>query len=970
MDLHKFFNLVIAICLALSLTGLPGEVLAQNPPPNLEITIDEFPVPGGGPVGITAGPDGNLWFGEWCGYMIGRITTDGSVTSFPTSGACTLFGTAGADGNMWFTVPLYGDPPGGYIARITPTGEITEFPVPTQNQFSPSGITSGPGGNIWYTDPYGNLIGKFTPATGAFTEYPTPTGKLNDLTFGPDGNIWFTDEGGNQIGKMTPDGTVVNMYPIPTGGSSPFRITTGPDGNLWFSEYSGASVGRVTTNGDITLFPIPSLPSPSGYGTSDITTGPDGNLWFTESGNSKIGRITLAGEITEYPIPTENSGPAQITLGSDGNLWFTESWAGKIGRITIHTNNTNNPPVITEGDSVPVTMSVNGSPTPFNLTLHATDADADTLTWSISSPASHGTASASGTGDAKAIGYAPDMDYAGDDSFAVQVDDGNGGTDVIIVNVTLRAVQPGPEITIVEFPLPGVSPAGLAAGPDGNLWFGEWCGYAIGRITTDGTVTTFPTTGTCSLFTTAGADGNIWFTQPLYGPPPGGYLTRITPTGQLTEIPIPTQNQFDPLFIISGPDGNIWFTEQTGGQIVKYTLATGSFTEYPVGGSPNGITFGPDGNIWFIDYGGLIGKMTPDGTVTKYSTPNGALGPSAIITGPDGNLWFSERYGSVGRITTNGDITQFPIPSGNGVSSITAGPDGNLWFTELWNNKIGQITPTGQITEYPIPTENSVPGWITLGPDGNLWFTESSGIKIGRITINTNDTNNPPAISAITVPVAPVALGQSIEATVTFSDPDVGDSHTVTWDWGDNISATPNASVPSVTSSHTYSAAGIYTIMATIVDAAGASASATSQFVVIYDPNGGFVTGGGWFNSPSGAYLADPTLTGKANFGFVAKYKKGTSIPDGNTEFQFKAGSLNFKSTSYQWLVVNQNYTNAQFKGYGTINGVGNYGFMLWATDGSPDTFRIKIWVAETDSLVYDNGVAQPIGGGSIVVHK
>jgi hypothetical protein len=42
---------------------------------------------------------------------------------------------------------------------------------------------------------------------------------------------------------------------------------------------------------------------------------------------------------------------------------------------------------------------------------------------------------------------------------------------------------------------------------------------------------------------------------------------------------------------------------------------------------------------------------------------------------------------------------------------------------------------------------------------------------------------------------------------------------------------------------------------------------------------------------------------------------------------------------------------------------------MLWATDASPDTFRIQI----TDSAgntVCDNGHAQAIGGGSIIVHS
>ena len=69
---------------------------------------------------------------------------------------------------------------------------------------------------------------------------------------------------------------------------------------------------------------------------------------------------------------------------------------------------------------------------------------------------------------------------------------------------------------------------------------------------------------------------------------------------------------------------------------------------------------------------------------------------------------------------------------------------------------------------------------------------------------------------------------------------------------------------------------------------------------------------------------------------------KDGGMPTGNTEFNFKAGDLNFHSSSYDWLVVAG--ANAKYKGVGTINGEGYYGFMLTATDGSPDTFRIKIW--------------------------
>lgn len=154
------------------------------------------------------------------------------------------------------------------------------------------------------------------------------------------------------------------------------------------------------------------------------------------------------------------------------------------------------------------------------------------------------------------------------------------------------------------------------------------------------------------------------------------------------------------------------------------------------------------------------------------------------------------------------------------------------------------------------------------------------------------------------------------------------------------------------------------------------------SYIVAYDPSGGFVTGGGWIDSPAAACHYDPVCAeaaGKANFGFVSRYKKGATVPTGNTEFQFEAGGLNFHSETYDWPVVNMNGINAQYKGSGTISHnlspAGEaYKFMLWAQDlgntGS-DTFRIRIWYedAGNEVEVYDNGFNQEIGGGNILVH-
>jgi hypothetical protein len=185
-----------------------------------------------------------------------------------------------------------------------------------------------------------------------------------------------------------------------------------------------------------------------------------------------------------------------------------------------------------------------------------------------------------------------------------------------------------------------------------------------------------------------------------------------------------------------------------------------------------------------------------------------------------------------------------------------------------------------------------------------------------------------------------------------------------------------------VTGSHTYTTDGVFTVTLTVTDKAGAQGVSSFQYVVIYDPSVGFVTGGGWITSPPGAYPANPALTGKANFGFVSKYQKGATVPSGDTQFQFQTAGFDFRSTSYDWLVVAG--AKAQYKGSGTVNGSGNDGFMLTAIDGElpggggVDKFRIKVWDKANGTILYDNqsgssDTADPttaIGGGDIVIHS
>jgi alpha-tubulin suppressor-like RCC1 family protein len=253
------------------------------------------------------------------------------------------------------------------------------------------------------------------------------------------------------------------------------------------------------------------------------------------------------------------------------------------------------------------------------------------------------------------------------------------------------------------------------------------------------------------------------------------------------------------------------------------------------------------------------------------------------------------------------------------------------------------------------------------------------------------EQNIAPVVTQILLPADPVAVNTATSLTARFTDENPGDTHTASINWetatGTGSVTEPTSTVAgTVAGSYTYTAPGVYRINISVTDAGktGSRSSALDipAYIVVYDPSAGFVTGGGWINSPAGAYAADHSLSGKATFGFVSRYQKGATIPSGKTEFQFHAAGMDFKSSAYDWLVISG--AKAQYKGVGTLNGVSGYKFLLTATDGQisggggVDKLRIKITDA-SDNIVYDNvggsdkideSDTQAISGGSIVIHS
>jgi len=511
--------------------------------------------------------------------------------------------------------------------------------------------------------------------------------------------------------------------------------------------------------------------APSGYDfTIDQTflnAANDTSMSFTYT-DAEIG-ATYNYQVTDGVSNVSDTGIISTLTGSfsgidvsallEGTLTLTFTLTDAVGNVGITRSATiikqyNDAPVITEGASVGVTMSEGGSPTPFNLTLNASDPESETITWSVLSNGANGTASASGTGTSKVINYSPsDSNFNGSDSFVVEVTDNNTLdplTDSITVNVTISAVNDIP--------------------------------------TVDSTPVTMVNEDTSYSYTFSVSDIDTGNTLTLSAPIKPLWLDFIPATGILSGIPtnddVGTHNitlrvndgtvDIDQSFVITVTNTNdaptidsVAITAVNEDATYSYTLAA---SDVDVGDSlilsapvlPSWLTFTP-----------------ASGILTGLPTNNEVGGHNVTLRVNDGTVNVDQSFTLV--VSNTNDV-----PTIDSVAITAVNEDATYSYT-----LVASDVDVGDSLTLSAPV---LPSWLTFTPASGILTGLPTNNEVGshNVTLRVNDgtvnvdqsftlvvsnTNDVPTIDSVAITA--VNEDATYSYTLAASDVDVGDSLTL-----------------------------------------------------------------------------------------------------------------------------------------------------------------------------------------------
>lgn len=160
--------------------------------------VEVFDAPRGrGPYGITATPDGDIYFASLAGSYVGAVSPDGAVEELdpPTAGQGARRVWSDSAGAIWVS-----EWNSGQLSRYIPdTGEWAEWALPGTDP-SPYAVYVDEFDLVWVSDFNGNALHRFDPETETFDTFPLPAQPSGvRQILGRPGEIWGAESANDSL---------------------------------------------------------------------------------------------------------------------------------------------------------------------------------------------------------------------------------------------------------------------------------------------------------------------------------------------------------------------------------------------------------------------------------------------------------------------------------------------------------------------------------------------------------------------------------------------------------------------------------------------------------------------------------------------------------------------------------------------------------------------------------------------------
>ena len=688
----------------------------------------------------------------------------------------------------------------------------------------PRGIAIDPAGNIYFSDAENNRIRKIAAGTGIITTIAgngtsgyvadgvaattTRINSVRGLTVDASGNVYIADQGNNRIRRID---AVTNIITTVAGTGTAGNGTSGP-----------ATAAQIS-------------------GPLDVKFDAAGNLYIADAGNQRIKMVNTSGIISVVAGGSSTGGyagdgqaatasavrmntPASIAILSNANYFYISDRNNNRIRLV----KPNSLPYFPGGATASLVVCQNSTSNSYGAVVPAVDSDLNqTLTWSVTSAALHGTATgpatAATTGAAitpTGLTYTPTSGYSGNDTFTVQVSDGfNTASVQVLVTVNPLPVVPaigGPSTVCVGAIVTetNTTTGGLWQASNSNVSIGsasgDVTGVSVGTVTISYTVTNacgftrvvrimtvnnVPATPAAITGSTPICAGNSII---LSDATPSGTWTSsntaVATVGSLSgSVTGVTSGTADITYTVSNTCGNSFVTttvtvntspSSISGSSSSCTGSSNTLTASPVGtwassntaaatiGSTSGIVTGVAAGNTTISYtlsNGCFSTLAV--TVNNPPSANGGIptvciGGTTTLTNSGGGTWSSGSANA-----TVGSASGIVTGVSAGTAVITYSLSGCIATTTVTvNNNPSPITPPGAISVCVGATTalaDATPGgtWSS-GATGTATVVGGTvtGVSAGTVNISYTNASGCSAVKTITVAVTPAALSPSSTA--------------------------------------------------------------------------------------------------------------------------------------------------------------------------------------------------------------